>query len=112
MGRTAVLSVVMIVGALAAPRAAASQELSVSGTSAAALLSAIPTQPFLFGSVWPDEPRFVVARGPFVEVPQVRNRRGIPWMIAGGAMFLAGAIIPQPRPPDPGFLAAPNYCWG
>jgi len=93
MSRSVVLSVVMIVGALAAPRAAASQGPSLSGTSAAALLSAIPTQPFLFGSAWPVEARIVEAREPFVEIPQVRNRRGIPWMIAGGAMFLAGAII-------------------
>jgi len=25
--------------------------------------------------------------------PQARNRRGVPWMVAGGGVFLAGAIL-------------------
>ncbi len=28
-----------------------------------------------------------------VPAPQARNRRGVPWMVAGGGVFLAGAIV-------------------
>jgi hypothetical protein len=83
----------MIAGALAIPRTASSQAPSVGGMSAATVLAPTPIQPLLLGPAWPRDPRIGEAAERFVELPQVRNRRGIPWMIAGGAMFLAGAII-------------------
>jgi hypothetical protein len=93
MSRTAVLSVVMIVLALGTPRAATTQASPGTAMSAAALLTPASAQPFFLGSVGRDEARLADGREPFVELPQVRNRRGIPWMITGGALFLAGAII-------------------
>ena len=94
MSRAAILSLLMIAGALALPRAAASQVHPVEATSAAAPLAPTPAHAVLLGPAWPREPRIAV-RGsePFLDLPQVRNRRGVPFMIAGGAMFLAGAII-------------------
>jgi hypothetical protein len=91
MSRTAVLSVAMIVLGSGAPRAVASQEPSA--ISAVTVLSPASTQPLLPGSAWQYEARIAEVHEPVFELPQVRNRRGIPWMIAGGALFLAGAII-------------------
>jgi hypothetical protein len=93
MSRIAVLSVVMIAGALGWPRAASSQPSSMGGIPSPSLLGPSPSQALLLGSAWPDEPRIESSPDRLLELPQVRNRRGIPLMIAGGAMFLVGAII-------------------
>ena len=93
MSRIGIVSVVMIAGALVFPRAATSQAPSGAATPAAALLAPTSTHPLLLGSAWPDEPRLGKAPERFVELPQARNRRGVTFMIVGGAMFLAGAVI-------------------
>jgi hypothetical protein len=94
MSRIGILSLLMIVGAVACPRAASSQLPSVDATAAAAPLAPTAAHALLLGPAWPLEPR-IAEKGsdPFIDLPQVRNRRGVPFMIAGGAMFLAGAII-------------------
>ena len=93
MSRIGILSFVMIAGALAMPRAVAAQAPSVDSRAATFLLAPTTNQAAFLGHAWPSEPRIGEAYEPFAELPQVRNRRGIPWMIAGGAMFLVGAII-------------------
>jgi hypothetical protein len=81
----------MIAGALSIPRTASSQTSSGGQTSAAARLA--PAVPAPLATAGPGEPRIERTPESFLELPQVRNRRGVPFMIAGGAMFLAGAII-------------------
>jgi hypothetical protein len=94
MRRLGILSVVMIAGLVCLPRAAASQSSTSAGVSTAAAALALVTAPSAFiGLDWSTEVRGASGRTPRVELPQVRNRRGIPFMIAGGAMFLAGAIV-------------------
>jgi hypothetical protein len=93
MSRIGILSVVMIAGALALPRAVVGQAPSVDSRAAAELLGPTTNHVVFLAPAWPREPRVGEAYEPFAELPQVRNRRGIPWMIAGGAMFLVGAII-------------------
>lgn len=39
----------------------------------------------------PSEPR-AAGRAPVPPMPQARNRRGVPYMVAGGILFVAGAI--------------------
>jgi hypothetical protein len=93
MSRIGIFSAVLITGALAMPVAAAGQQTSGIAMSAGALLVPAPTESLLPASAWAGEARIGEPRAPLLELPQVRNRRGIPFMIAGGAMFLAGAII-------------------
>lgn len=93
MRRLGILSVVMIAGLVCLPRAAASQSSTSAGVSTAAALALAPAPSALTGLDWSTEVRGASGRTPRVELPQVRNRRGIPFMIAGGAMFLAGAIV-------------------
>jgi hypothetical protein len=100
MSRVGVLSIVMIVSAAALPRVASSQLTSGHATAAAAALAPTAAHAVLLGPAWslqPREPREAriaeTGSEAFVDLPQVRNRRGVPFMIAGGAMFLAGAVI-------------------
>jgi hypothetical protein len=82
----------MLAGALAAvPGAASGQTRDTAMTLAAARLA--PSVPSLFSPAWPEARRIEEPPDRLLELPQVRNRRGVPFMIAGGAMFLAGAII-------------------
>jgi hypothetical protein len=84
----------VMASAAAFPRAVSSQLPSAEATTVTAALAPTAAHAMLFVPTWPREPRIAEkGTGAFIDLPQARNRRGVPFMIAGGAMFLVGAIV-------------------
>lgn len=105
MSRIGVLSMVLLASALATPSTASSQTSGASGPnavvprrggapSAAARLAPSASLPLLFPPAGLQEQAAKASPQLFAAFPQhsVRNRKGIPFMVAGGVLFVAGAI--------------------
>lgn len=106
MRRSGALWVVLVASTLALPVTASSQMPPVSdptvsaspgdeAASAATRLSASASPLVLLRRSGPDEPLLEQPTQPFVALPQshVRNQKGVPLMVGGGILFVAGAII-------------------
>ena len=106
MRRTGALWVVLLAITLAFPATASSQTPPVSDStagasgshgvaSAATRLSASADPLAAFQPVGQHEPFLEQQAQPSVTLPQsrARNRKGVPFMVAGGILFVAGAII-------------------
>lgn len=61
--------------------------------SVAAILAPSEASAALLRPVAPRTSRLVEEARRSLPAPQARNRRGVPWMVAGGGLFLAGAVV-------------------
>jgi hypothetical protein len=105
MNRSALVLVILMAVALAEPSAAVGQLSMESGgravtqaredrSSVVSRLAPSATLLELLPPAWPRQPLLEEAK-PSTRLVQarVRNRRGVPLMVAGGILFVAGAIV-------------------
>ena len=108
MRRFGAFAALFLVGALGAPGLASAQASITQGVGAApapgiergeslaARLTPLAGAPTLLRSAWPSEPSIDASSRAFatpLRQARVRDRRGIPYMVAGGILFVAGAIV-------------------